>query len=35
MADLNNKNSCPTLAEIEKFVKNPVFVQFCSEIKRT
>ena len=24
MADLNNKNSCPTLAEIEKFVKNPV-----------
>ena len=35
MADLNNKNSCPTLAEIEKFVKNPVFEQFCSEIKRT
>ena len=35
MADLNNKNSCPTLAEIEQFVKNPVFEQFCSEIKRT
>ena len=35
MNDLNNKNSCPTLAEIEQFVKNPVFGQFCSEIKQT
>lgn len=35
MIDLQNKNNCPTLEEIGQYVRNPVFIQFCSEIKET
>lgn len=35
MIDLQDKNSCPTLEEIGEYVKNPIFMQFCSEIKNT
>ncbi len=35
MIDLKSKSYCPTLAEIEQVVQNPVFTQFCSEIKET
>ncbi len=31
--DVLDKNFCPTLEEIGKYVRNPVFIQFCSEIK--
>ncbi len=30
-----DKNNCPTLEELSEFVKNPVFMQLCSEIKNT
>lgn len=33
MIDLQDKNHCPTLTELEEYVKNPVFMQFCSGIK--
>lgn len=35
MIDLQDKNSCPTLEEIGEYVKNPIFMKFCSEIKNT
>ena len=35
MIDLQNKNYRPTLKEISEYVKTPVFMQFCSEIKDT
>lgn len=35
MVDLQDKNYCPTLEEISEFVRNKVFMQFCSEIKNT
>lgn len=35
MFDLDDKNNCPTLEEIGQFVRNPVFMQFCSQIKNT
>lgn len=35
MTDLQDKNICPTFDEVGKYVNNPVFVQFCDEIKQT
>lgn len=35
MIDLQDKNICPTIEEIEEYVRNPVFTLFCSEIKDT
>lgn len=35
MIDLHDKNYCPTIKEISEYVGNPVFMQFCSEIKDT
>lgn len=35
MIDLQDKNYRPTLKEISEYVRNPVFMQFCSEIKDT
>ena len=33
MIDLQDKTTCPTLAEIGQSIGNPTFVRFCSEIK--
>lgn len=33
MIDIQNKGYCPSLEEIEEFVNNPVFTQFCTEVK--
>lgn len=33
MIDLHDKNSCPSLEEISEYIGNPVFMQFCSDIK--
>lgn len=33
MINLQDKNFAPTLDEISEYVNNPVFMQFCSEIK--
>lgn len=33
MFDLKDKSNCPALEEVAQYVKNPVFMQFCSEIK--
>ncbi len=35
MIDLQDKNNCPTLEEIGQYVGNPIFMQFCLEIKKT
>lgn len=35
MIDLQDKNSCPTIEEISDCVRNPIFMDFCSEIKNT
>ena len=35
MIDLQDKNHSPVLEEIGEYVGNPVFMQFCSEIKNT
>lgn len=35
MIDLQDKNNPPAIEEISEYVRNPVFVQFCSEIKNT
>ncbi len=35
MIDLQDKNTPPTIEEIGAYVRNPVFMQFCSEIKNT
>lgn len=35
MIDLQDKSTCPTLEEIDGYVRNPVFTLFCSEIKDT
>ncbi len=35
MTDLQDKNSCPVLSEIDEYVRNSVFMQFCSDIKNT
>ena len=33
MIDLQDKNICPTLEDLGEYIRNPLFVQFCSEIK--
>lgn len=33
MIDLQDKSHCPTLEEIAQFVRNPIFMKFCLEIK--
>lgn len=33
--DLQDKNNPPAIEAISEYVRNPVFVQFCSEIKNT
>lgn len=33
MIDLQDKNICPTIEEISGYVNNPVFMQFCTEIR--
>lgn len=33
MLDLQDKNTCPTLEQISEVVRNPVFMEFCSEIR--
>ncbi len=35
MIDLKDKNQCPVLEEIGEYVGNPVFMQFCVEVKET
>lgn len=35
MIDLQDKNYCPTIKEISEYVRNPVFMEFCLEIKDT
>lgn len=35
MIDLQDKTICPTLEEIGEAVRNPVFMEFCAEIKWT
>lgn len=35
MIDLQDKNNHPTIEEISEYVQNPVFMQFCTEIKNT
>ncbi len=35
MIDLNDTTKRPTLEEIGQYINNPVFIQFCSEIKNT
>lgn len=35
MIDLQDKNSCPSLEEIGGYVRNPVFLEFCSDIQNT
>lgn len=33
MINLQDKSYCPALEEIGEFIKNPVFMQFCSGVK--
>lgn len=33
MVDLLDSSLCPTLEEIEEFVRNPLFSRFCSQLK--
>lgn len=35
MIDLQNKYICPNIEEISNYIRNPVFMQFCSDIKDT
>lgn len=35
MIDLQDKNNQPTIEAISEYVRNPVFMQFCLEIKNT
>lgn len=35
MMDLQDKNNCPAIEDISRYVRNPVFTQFCSEIRDT
>lgn len=35
MIDLQDRNHCPSLEEIDGYVRNPVFTQFCLEVKDT
>lgn len=33
MINIKNREYCPTLEEIGEYINNPVFMQFCSDIK--
>lgn len=33
MIDIQNKSHCPTLEEIGEYIRNPVFIQFCRDVK--
>ena len=35
MINLQDKNCCPTVTQINEYIGNPIFTQFCSEIKDT
>ena len=35
MIDLQDKNYCPAIDETGEYVRNPVFMKFCSEIRNT
>lgn len=35
MINLQDKNFCPSLEDISKYIRNSVFMQFCLEIKNT
>lgn len=35
MIDLQDKNNQPTIEAISEYIRNPVFMQFCLEIKNT
>ncbi len=33
VVDLLDKNLCPTLEEVGEYIRNPLFMQFCTQIK--
>lgn len=33
MIDLTDKSFCPSLEELGEYIRNPVFLQFCTQIK--
>ena len=33
MIDLQDREHCPALEEVGEYVNNPVFMQFCTNIK--
>lgn len=33
MTNLLDRNSCPTLEEIGEYVRNPMFIEFCIQMK--
>lgn len=33
MVDIQDRGYCPTLEEIGEYIKNPVFTQFCTDMK--
>lgn len=35
MINLHDKQHCPILNDFAEYIQNPVFMQFCSEIKET
>lgn len=35
MIDMQNKNIPPTLEEMGEYIRNPIFLQFCTEIRDT
>ena len=34
MIDMQNQEEIPILEDFEAYIRNPVFMQFCSEIKK-
>lgn len=35
MIDLLDKDNCPAFEEVSEYVRNPLFAQFCSDIRNT
>ena len=35
MTGLQDKNICPAIEEIDGYIRNPLFTQFCTEIRNT
>ena len=35
MINLQDKNYCPAIEEISEYIRNPVFMQFCQDIRST